>query len=183
MPILGYSDGNGDGVLEPSEVLYGDTAVFVGGTLPNYTANLATTLSFFRGALAVSADFQYQDGMTQRNDVGRRLAPFTRGWNDPSAPLAEQLSVVDLLGYSAIQTVNTLRFNSLALTYNLSRRVAQRVGAEALSLSVMGTNLGLHTNYRGLDPNVNAFATGNAVLDTGVLPQPRTWQLRVNASY
>ena len=35
----------------------------------------------------------------------------------------------------------------------------------------------------GKDPNVNAFATGNWVMDTGVLPMPRTWQLTVRATY
>jgi hypothetical protein len=45
------------------------------------------------------------------------------------------------------------------------------------SLTVQGTNLGLKTNYRGKDPNVNAYATGNVISDTGVLPQPRTWSV------
>jgi hypothetical protein len=182
-PILGYADANGDGVLERSEVLYGDTAVYVGSTLPNYTANLNTTLSLFRGALVVGANFTYEDGKTQTNEVGRDLAPFTRGWNDPSAPVSEQIGMVDQWGFSWFQTTNTLRFNSLSVSYNLSRRLAQRFGADAMSLSLQGTNLGLRTNYHGLDPNVNAYATGNGVTDTGVLPQPRTWQLRVNASY
>jgi hypothetical protein len=48
---------------------------------------------------------------------------------------------------------------------------------------VQGQNLGLRSNYRGLDPGVNGFPTGNRVMDNGVLPQPRTWQVRVNASY
>jgi TonB-linked SusC/RagA family outer membrane protein len=182
-PILGYADANGDGVLEPSEVLYGDTAVYVGSTLPNYTANLNTTLSLFRGALSVAAGFSYEDGKTQTNQVASDLAPFTRGWNDPSAPISEQIGIVDRYGFSWIQTTNTLRFNSLSVSYNLSRRLAQRFDADAMSLSLIGSNLGLHTNYHGLDPNVNAYATGNAVTDNGVLPQPRTWQIRVNASY
>jgi hypothetical protein len=30
---------------------------------------------------------------------------------------------------------------------------------------------------------VNAFTTGNAVQDTGVLPIPRTWQLSLRVGY
>ena len=63
-PVLGYADANGNGVLEREEVLVGDTAVFVGGTLPNYTADLNTTLTFLRGAISVTAGLHYEDGMT-----------------------------------------------------------------------------------------------------------------------
>ncbi len=182
-PLLGYADANGNGILEENEVLVGDTAVFVGGTLPNYTANLNTTLTFLRGAIAVTAGFHYEDGMTQNNEVGQRLAPFTAGWNVPNSSFADQARVLDPTSYSWIQTVSTFRFNTLAVTYHAPASLAQRVGARALSLSLQGTNLGLVTNYRGIDPNVNAYATGNGVTDTGVLPQPRSWQVRVSANY
>ena len=182
-PMLGYADANGNGILEQDEVLVGDTAVFVGGTLPSYTANLHTTVTFLRGAVAVSAGFLYENGMTQSNEVGRRLAPFTAGWNDPKSSLQEQARTWDRTGYSWIQTVSTLRFNSLAVTYNIPSYMTRRLRARALSVSLQGTNLGLRTNYRGVDPNVNAYSTGNAVTDTGVLPRPRTWQVRLNANY
>lgn len=182
-PMLGYADANGNGIIERLEVLAGDTAVFVGGTLPNYTANLHTTISVLRGAFSVSAGVLYEDGMTQSNDVGRKLAPFTAGWNDPESSLDAQARMWDATGYSWIQTISTLRFNSLAMTYNLRSSTAQRFRARAMSISLQGTNLGLRTNYRGIDPNVNAYSTGNGVTDTGILPRPRTWQVRVSAGY
>ena len=52
-----------------------------------------------------------------------------------------------------------------------------------MSFAVQGTNLGLFTNYRGKDPNVNAYGSGNGLADTGQLPQPRSWQVRVSATY
>jgi len=66
---------------------------------------------------------------------------------------------------------------------NLPTRLARRMGAQAMSLALQGTNLALWTNYSGLDPNVNARSTGNNVIDTGVLPAPRVWQLRLSATY
>ena len=54
------------------------------------------------------------------------------------------------------------------MTYTVPAAVARRLGAQTLSVAVQGTNLGLWTNYRGLDPSVNARATGNSVTDTGV---------------
>ena len=73
-PILGYADANGNGVLEDQEILVGDTAVYVGQTLPNYTAHLHTTVALWRGAVAVSAGFLYEDGLAQRNEVWQQLS-------------------------------------------------------------------------------------------------------------
>ncbi len=56
-------------------------------------------------------------------------------------------------------------------------------GAAALTLAVQGANLGLWTSYRGKDPDVNVNPTGNQVTDGGQLPVPRTWQVRLSASY
>jgi len=182
-PVLGYTDRNGDGVLDPGEIVYGDTAVYVGSTLPEFSASLHSTFSLFRGALSISAGLLYEDGMTQFNTLRKNLRAFTKGWNTPSAQLDGQLPALDRSEFTSIQTVNSLRLNSLSATYTVPTRVARRFGASSLSLSIQGTNLGLWTNYSGLDPNVNGSVTGNNVVDTGVIPTPRTWQIRVNATY
>lgn len=182
-PILGYSDANANGVLERDEVLLGDTAVYVGRTLPDFTAGAHSTLSLLRGALVLGASLSYQHGMAQRNEVAHGLAVFSRGWNDPAATIDEQAATFGFSEYPWIQTVSTLRLVGMSVTYNVPASVAQRLGARAYSISIQGSNLGLRTNYRGLDPAVNAFATGNNVVDTGVLPQPRTFQFRINATY
>jgi len=192
-PILGYADADGDGVLTPSEIQLGDTAVYVGSTIPNYEAVFSTTVSLWHGAVTVNAIFDRQGGLAQRNEVARRLAIFSRGQQDPAASLAEQLAVANVdasvsmsmgnTDYNWIQTVSTTRFNSVAVQYRVPAVVARRFGAQTLSIAVQGANLGLWTNYRGLDPNVNAFGTGNDVTDTGILPQPRRWQVQVNATY
>jgi len=182
-PILGYADLDGDGVIEPREVLLGDTAVYVGSTLPNFTADLHTSLTFLRGALAVSASLHYEDGATQLNDVAYRLSHFGRSWNDPGAGAVALQPALLNETFSRYQTVNVLRVRSISVRYQAPTVVARRLGAQSVSVSLQGTNLGLWTNYRGVDPSVNAAATGNDLVDTGVLPMPRTWQLRVVATY
>ncbi len=197
LPIAGYADVNGDGAIALSEVRLGDTAVYVGNPYPNYEAALHTTLSFWRGALTVNGTFSYQDGMSQRNELAQHLAIFSPGRQVPGTPLDEQIATMNLnlplliggtFGYPSsdynwIQTVNTLRFNSVSVSYAVPAMVARRIGVQSLSIAVQGSNLGLWTNYSGLDPNVNAFGTGNNVTDAGTLPQPRTWQLQVRATY
>ena len=123
-----------------------------------------------------------QDGVSQFKAIGKDLASFTRGRNDPEASFAEQLAG-RALPFTNIQTVSTTRINSLAITYTVPAAVARRVGARNLRVAVQGRNLGLWTNYRGLDPNVNAISQGNGLIDRATLPLPRTWQVRINASY
>jgi hypothetical protein len=76
--------------------------------------------------------------------------------------------------------VNTLRWSTLSVGYVVPPRTAQRLfRVPAASLTLQGSNLGLHTNYRGKDPNVNAFTNGDQSVDTGGLPEPRVFSLRV----
>jgi hypothetical protein len=184
-PVLGYSDHNGDGIIQTAEVLRGDTAVYVGKPTPDYSAAASTTLSLFRGALSVTAGLSYDNGFTQHGSGGM-LRYLSQAANDSTAPLGEQALVVaggSDFGHREIQTVSTLRFNSLSVAYHATPAIAQRFRARALSIALQGTNLGLHTDSRGKDPNVNRFSYENNVADAGVLPQPRTWQVRVSAQY
>jgi TonB-linked SusC/RagA family outer membrane protein len=184
-PIVGYADANGNGIITADEVLVADSLAFMGEQLPNYEASLHTSLSFFRSAVTVSGSFAYQDGLTQTSYAAGNNVIFSQGLNDPGAPLGAQAAAVatPLTSYGAIQTVSTLRFTSLAIAYNVAPSIARRLGARSLSIALQGTNLGLWTDYRGKDPNVSATATGNGVVDRNALPTPRTWQVRVSASY
>jgi TonB-linked SusC/RagA family outer membrane protein len=184
-PILGYQDLNGDGKIESYEVQIGDSLVFMGESEPNYEATFSTHFTFFRSALRIDADFHYENGLTQYNQTALDNQIFSRALNDSTTPFGQQaaVAVMTQTSYGLMQTVNTLRFNSLNVSYAVPRRVARRLGTDALSVSVQGSNLGLFTNYRGKDPNVNAYGSGNSVVDTGMLPTPRTWQLRVSATY
>ena len=194
-PIIGYADANSDGVLEPSEVLVGDSLAFMGASTPDYSASLSTGLSLFGGVVHLDAGFLYEHGLTQISaaDIGRTSA--SRALNDPTTPRSELAGILvltpdlgpSLLGlstpYGVIQSVSLLRFNSLSIAYNAPASFAKNFGASALAVALQGTDLGLFTNYHGKDPNVNAYPNGNNVLDTGQLPAPRTWQLRVSLRY
>jgi hypothetical protein len=160
----------------------GDTAVYLGASEPNYTGSLNTTLSLFRGAVTMSAGFTYSGGMSVLGPWDD-LRAVARGLYDPTAPLSEQAAALspstaqNAASFLNTQTVSTLRFNSLSIAYNLPPSLAQRFRARSMSVALQGTNLGLHTDYRGLDPDVG-YGT-----DSGLVPEPRTWQVRVNASY
>jgi len=187
-PILGYADVDHDGVIGPSDLVIGDSAVFMGAPEPNYEVGLHTTATFFGGALTVGGTLDYQDGLTQINQVASNNLFVSRGLNDPSAPPGEQAAAIaDFSGgtaYGFYEAVSTLRLTALAITYRLPVTLAQRLGASGMSVSVQGTNLGLWTNYRGKDPDVNAFTGSNGgLVDAGILPVPRVWQVRLNVAF
>lgn len=184
-PILGYADADQDGVIEANEVQLGDSLVFMGETMPNYEVSSYTSFSLLRGVITVNAGFDYQNGLTQINQTARENRSLSRAANDPTAEFSRQAAVAVMgeTDYGLVQTVNTLRFNSLSVAFNAPPSLARRFGTRALTIALQGSNVGLFTNYHGKDPNVNAYAAGNLVADTGVLPQPRSWQLVVSARF
>jgi len=193
-PILGYADGNQNGLIEPSEVLVGDSLVYVGQPQPTYQLNLHTNVALLQGRLTLSTSVAYQNGVTQFNQVGTGTSTVGNTvnvgaygslfGNDPSVSFGQQAAIAAFnngfgTAYGLIQTVNTLRWQDLSLNYTAPTALAQLLRAHQLVIALQASNLGLHTNYRGKDPSVNAFSSGEGVMDTGQIPLPRTVNLKL----
>jgi hypothetical protein len=182
-PILGFYDENRDEVIEPNEVRVGDSLVYVGSAQPNYELTLNTALAFLNNRLTINTSVDYQSGLTQflGGTTLSRLQAAEQQFANPTYPPSAlaALVVTDQTAIGLAQTVNTLRWQSLSVSYLVPPSISRRLRVPFLSLALQGSNLGLHTNYRGKDPNVNAFASGNYTQDTGQLPQPRLWSLSV----
>ena len=187
-PILGYYDANHDGRIGINEVIVGDSAVYVGAPQPNYELTVSTSLAFFNDRLSFTTSVDYENGLTQLMPN----ANLNLLLSNPTLPAAQQAAIAAsspnaFPGPSAIgllQTVNTLRWNTLSVNYLVPPRVAHLVHVPTLSIALLGSNLGLHSSYRGVDPNVNAFSAGNLTEDTGgLLPPPRLWRLRLTLGY
>ena len=205
-PIVSFVDANHDGIIESSEVRLGDSAVFVGQQVPKYQMNITTDIALLSGRLGVHATFAYQNGLTQFNDgtSASRLGgsgAFALLPNTPGTSLATQAAVVEdgcvqVPGNTSLaegctnlgtpiglmQTVNTFRFNDLSINYEVPKVVSAWFRVPRMTLALQGSNLGLHSNYRGKDPAVNAFSTvsaGDETKDLGQIPEPRTWWLKM----
>lgn len=193
-------DANHDGRIEPGEIRYGDSLVYVGQAEPKYQMNLTTDVVLFSGRLSLHATAAYQNGMTQLNAGGLQSGALTSLLNEPGLPLATQAALIAASCTSSLyagcgtgssligimQTVNTFRFNDLSINYEVPRALAARFRVPRMAIMLQGSNLGLHTNYRGKDPDVNAFATvsaGDETADLGQIPQPRTWWLKLSMGY
>jgi hypothetical protein len=184
-PLTSYADVNGDGLIEPSEVHLADSTEYLGAPYPDYTLNLSTTVTLLSGRLSVNTAGSYTSGLTQINASSNLFQSVV---NDPTSSASAQAVVAAMYGhgqnsntaFGLIQTVNMLRWTTLSINYFLAPKIAHLFRASSMSIALQGSNLGLHTNYHGKDPDVNAFSTGNQIADTGQLPQPRTWSFRVS---
>jgi TonB-dependent SusC/RagA subfamily outer membrane receptor len=187
-PITAFADKNGDNIIERGEIRYGDSSVYVGQSDPKYQAAFTTDVNL-GSQIGLHAGFAMQHGMTQINSVALNSGALALLPNAPGATLATQASVgaaqaAQGTKLALTQTVNTFRFNDLSITYNLPTAITGRMRVPWARLALQGSNLGLHTNYRGKDPNVNAFATsgstGDWTEDGGQVPLPRLWRLSLS---
>jgi hypothetical protein len=186
-PIVGYADSNQNGIIDANEIRYGDSVVYVGQAEPNYQLNVSSNLTLLDGRLGIHTGFAYENGLTQYNQGACSSTALNLLAPNPSP--ATQAAVVaagcpTAAGQSSIglvQVVNTFRFQTLSVNYNVPKQLMERIHVPLTLIALQGSNLGLHTNYQGKDPNVNAFATvsaGDQARDTGQIPTPRTWWLR-----
>ncbi len=184
-PIVGFADANRDGVIERGEIQVGDDYVYMGRLQPEVVTSMHNNFSLFNGAVSVSAGFNYTGGAMQVDETARTNWVLARGLADPSASFLEQASVLalDSTNYGLTQSVSTFRFNSLSVNYRAPSRIARLIGASQLTVAVQGANLAMRSTYRGKDPDVMAWSAGENIIDTGQLPQPRTWQLSLFLQY
>lgn len=162
-PPVTFNDANGDGILEPSEVTVGDTAVFVGSSFPTTDLSIGTTIGLFGGRLQVSGLLNYRGGFKTNNEMIADACFFgsCRAQNDPSAPLSDQAAAIALNSsnfteYGYIEDGSFWRLRELSLTYTAPPRIARLLGARTASLTLAGRNLALFTHYTGSDPEATA---------------------------
>ncbi len=192
-PISGWGDPKNGTKMWYGDYVVDDSAVFMGMQTPDFEMPFRTSLTLFRGLVSVNGQFNYKAGLTQYNLGGQdRLGNIYENPNSTYGQQAYALAAGCFIPNSAqanlrkpctdygfIQKVNSLRFNTVSVGYNVPRAYLKRLSVSSLSLSLQGSNLGLWTNYRGKDPDVNGTLIGDATSDSGQLPLPRAWSLQI----
>ncbi len=191
-PISGWTEPSGGGRMGYRNFVVADSAVYMGMQAPDFEMPFRTALTLFHGLLSVNAQFNYKAGLTQYNLGGQDL--LGNIYENPNSTYAQQAYALaaacfvpvsysnggkPCTDYGFIQTVNSLRFNSMSIGYNVPRVYLKRLPISSLSLSLQGRNLGVWTNYRGKDPDVNGTLVGDATSDSGQLPMPRSLSLQL----
>jgi TonB-linked SusC/RagA family outer membrane protein len=199
-PIVSYEDANGNGIIEPGEVVMGDSAVYVGRISPGNTQVLTSVLGLFDQRVRISALLDRRSDFMQVNMLAQRNRNTSRAGVDPTSPLGDQAKEIAKwlggppvpgqsgTGYFELEDADLLRLREVGVTVDLPSRWAQAARLSRAMLSVSGRNLALWSrSYSGPDPEsstVNMSTTKpyqGGIADN--LPQARTWVVRVDLGF
>ncbi len=183
---LTWSDTDGDGLLVPSEINVAPDAQFLGSPHPTREVSLGSRLDW--GPLSLRARLLHRGGHYLRNltESYRCQVTLCRGFNDPTAPLADQARAQPLAIFPAdfvteagfIEDASFWRLDEAALTWRLPGALTPSGSAH---LTLMGHNLATWTGYSGMDPDVNQFGASELLVrDFMTQPPVRRFTLRVD---
>tara|TARA_R110000868_G_scaffold67368_1_gene200102 strand:- start:49306 stop:52491 length:3186 start_codon:yes stop_codon:yes gene_type:complete len=184
-----YSDANGDGFIGQNEVQVGET-VYLGTPFATTDITFSPTVGLFNNALVFRGLLNYKGGQKLYNNTGawRNGNSNTQELNDPNASLAGQARAVasKFLGTNAgyIEDASFWRLREISLTYNAPQKFVSSIGFSRVSLTLSGQNLGIWTDYSGLDPEISSTGQSNFATEEFLSQPPtRSWKIRLNLSF
>jgi len=190
-----YKDINNDGKVTP-----GDRTV-IGSAQPDFTYGMNNNLSYKNWSLS----FLLQG--SQGNDVFNASRMETEGLYDSKNQSTEVLrrwtapgQITDIPRATNGDVTNSrtssrfvengsfLRMKSATLSYNLPKSALNTLHLSKLLIYATAQNLFTITSYKGFDPEVNAFTSGEGSgvtlgIDYGTYPVARTYVLGLNLSF
>ena len=184
-----YNDANNDGMIARSEVVLGDTAVYLGNPLPKREFQFQPAVTLFKN-VRLQALVSHRGGYKTLNNTDRFRCAFAqncRAINDPTSPLADQAAAIAALlttdaGY--IQDASFTRLREVSATFSAPKRWAAIAKAQGMSITLAGRNLATWTDYKGLDPEVTSTPNQNfSTSDFLTLPPVRYLTARLNLSF
>ncbi len=183
VPLVGYADANGDGIITANEVQRGDSAVYAGESTPPHSQTFSTVIGLFQQRLRLSALLERRTGFTQLDWLKAQQCAIgrCRGAVDPGASPREQAEAL-AVGPSNVEPGDFTRLREVVITLDLPAGVARALRVGSATLSLAGRNLALWTEYSGPDPesaSVNG-ARGNAAEG---IPQARSWTIRLDLGF
>ena len=191
LPVIGFSDANGDGIIAPGEVVMAPSSVWAGTPYPTQGAALTSSWRFMRG-LRLSATLDYRAGQTLFNQIANLRCQFDlcRERVVPGTPLADQATAIaaSRLPTGYFEDADYLKLRELTIAFDLPGRAAAALGARGATIIVGGRNLVTWTKYSGADPETGSYgaamsSTPMAIGDFAAVPLPRAWTLRVRVTY
>jgi outer membrane receptor protein involved in Fe transport len=195
-----YSDANGDGILQPTEVVV-DTATttFWGYSFPRDIFSIQSGLDLFKRRLRISALVDHKGGFSLQdggNNFQCNTTPFAcYEVQVPSTPLWQQARNVakdygSVVGGTTYKTSQGYlmsgafwKFRELSASMTLPERALRPIRARNGSTFVVGLrNIHTWTNYTGLDPEEHD-APGDVQGNFQSAPPPTYITFRLNLKY
>jgi hypothetical protein len=166
--------------------------VFLGNSVPTREGSVTLGANFLR-QFRLNAFVDYRGGY-KKLDGNRRvrcnLFSLCRENYYPTEFDAVTLAEAQrgtVFVYNLIQDASFVRFRELSLSYTLPPAFARQLRGGAASVTVAGRNLGLATNYGGVEPEAsfNGGTRGGAFgqWEQNVLPQTRSFVATLNLTF
>ena len=196
--ITSVNDANHDGMVgcpngpgSPGcEYTIADSASYVGTPFPTVELNVMPSLSIGKFA-RITATIDHRGGQKIYDLTNvYRNAIFLNGAavQSPSASnlfeqAAAQAATFGLTG-GYVEDASFTKLRELAVTLSLPDKFAAQMRAASATLTIAGRNLHTWTNYKGLDPELNAGAQANfTTTDFLTMPQVRYFTARLALSF
>lgn len=195
-----YNDANKDGLIAPSEVTLGDTAVFMGPSLPTWNRSASADVRLFK-LVRVSTLFEGRGGNKTAN-FGEYFrcgsSSSVRGCAATGAvkpSLEEQAAYVAAYRLGArgsstalyVENGGFVKWRELAVTLEAPENwvgYVRSAGVHGISLTLAGRNLHTWTSYTGLDPEI--VEAGTSLFNQSEFntqPAPRYYTARVSVNF
>ena len=194
-PVKSFSDADGDGIIELNEIVVGDTAEYLGPSIPRTELSFNVGLALFDNRIRIGGQLYYRGDFKQNNFTEYFRCTSTSAnncfsINDRTASFADQANAVAARNVTTGRTNagyivdgEFLRLRELSLTFSAPTAWARALRASRLSLTATGRNLALWTKYPGVDPEVSGAGQTDQVRDFLTQPPVRYWTFRVNFGF
>ena len=167
--------------------------VFLGNSVPTTEGSFSAGLTMFRN-VRINAFVDWRGGYKKLDGNYRvRCGAFVlcRELYYPDEVEDKALLAAVQAGtaytHHLISDASFMRFRELSATYTLPGRFASSIGASRASITIAGRNLGLRTNFPGVEPEAsfNGGTRGGAFgqWEQSVLPQLRQFVTTVNLNF
>lgn len=188
--LTGYSDADGDGIIEVGEITVTDTNVYIGSDKPTRELSLSIGAEFLRRKLRFGALLDHKGGYYLLNGTERIRCESRSNCNglvNPNASHFEQARAVAVRLHSSrtqagyMEKADFTRLREVSLNYDLPERLISRLRARSATFTVAARNIAVWTSYTGLDPESNYFAGAlGTVSDFQTAPPPSYLTFRLN---
>jgi TonB-dependent starch-binding outer membrane protein SusC len=184
-----FNDANGDGLIGRDEVQVGELA-YLGAPFATTDISFTPRVTLFDGRVLLFALFNYRGGQSLYNNTGawRNGNSNTRELNDPTASLENQARAIASKFYGTnagyIEDSSFWRFRELSVTLSAPDSWVKRAKVSRMAFTVSGQNLGIWTDYSGLDPEINSIGASNFSTQEFLSQPPvRSWKARLNITF
>lgn len=190
---VAYDDKDKNGLIAVSELIVGDTNVYVGAPNHPLEASLFTGLEIFSRKLRIQGLVDVKAGGYQLNGTERIRCDNRlncRGTIDPKAPLDKQARAIAVRAHSSrtqwgfVENNSFLRFRELSATYTLPTSFSQLFSASRMTFTASARNIGFITGYSGIDPEGGYFGSNSGfVSDFQTQPPPTYFTFKLNVAF